>query len=91
MAPANASDQDRRALSGGAVTSIIGAAVLLIFILQNRANVRIHFLGWYFTWPLWLYTLVVAAAGALTWFSVGVIRRHRRRAGRRAARRAEQA
>jgi uncharacterized integral membrane protein len=61
--------------------------VLVIFVLQNTADVRFHFLFLDFTWPLWLYTIVVAVFGALTWFGLGVLRRHRRRKARRAERR----
>jgi uncharacterized integral membrane protein len=62
-------------------------AVLLIFVLQNTGDVRFHFLFLDFTWPLWLYTIVVALFGALVWFGLGVVRRHRRRKARRAERR----
>jgi len=74
-------------LGGGAVASLCGLAVLVIFVLQNTQEVRFHFLFLDFTWPLWLYTIVVAAFGALAWFGLGVIRRHRRRKARRAERR----
>jgi uncharacterized integral membrane protein len=88
-------DQDRpegtkpppsRALSGGVIASLAGLAVLLIFIVQNTERVRFDFLFVNFTWPLWLYTLVVAACGAVVWIGLGVLRRHRRRQERRAAR-----
>jgi uncharacterized integral membrane protein len=62
-------------------------AVLLIFIIQNTQDVKFHFLFLHFTWPLWLYTIVVALFGALVWFGLGVMRRHRRRKARREARR----
>jgi len=74
-------------LGGGAVASLCGLAVLVIFVLQNTQEVRFHFLFLDFTWPLWLYTIVVAAFGALVWFGLGVVRRHRRRKARRAERR----
>ena len=74
-------------LGGGAVASLSGLAVLLIFVFQNTDDVRFHFLFLDFTWPLWLYTIVVALFGALVWFGLGVIRRHRRRKARRAERR----
>lgn len=77
-----------RKLGGGAIASIVGLGVLLIFVFQNTEDVRFHFLVLDFTWPLWLYTIVVAIFGALVWFGLGVIRRHRRRVARRAARRA---
>jgi uncharacterized integral membrane protein len=77
-----------RGLGGGAIASLSGLVILLLFIVQNTENVRFHFLWFSFTWPLWLYTLVVAVFGALVWFGLGVMRRHRRRKERRADRRA---
>ena len=76
-----------RKLGGGAVASLSGVAVLLIFVFQNTGDVRFHFLFLDFTWPLWLYTIVVAVFGAMVWFGLGVVRRHRRRKARREARR----
>ena len=73
-------------LSGGAIASLGGLAVLVIFIVQNTEDVRFDFLFLNFTWPLWLYTIVVALFGALVWFGLGVMRRHRRRKERRADR-----
>jgi len=70
-------------LSGGAIASLGGIAVLVIFIVQNTEDVRFDFLFLTFTWPLWLYTIVVALFGALVWFGLGVMRRHRRRKERR--------
>jgi uncharacterized integral membrane protein len=72
-----------RRLSGGAIAAIVGAAVLLVFVVQNTEDVRFDFLWINFTWPLWLYTIVVALVGALVWFGLGVMRRHRRRKERR--------
>ncbi|HEX2417656.1 MAG TPA: LapA family protein [Micromonosporaceae bacterium] len=79
--------QARQRFSGGAIASLTGLAVLLIFIIQNRQDVKIDFLFWGFTWPLWLYTIVTALFGALAWFGLGVLRRHRRRRARRDDRR----
>jgi len=79
--------QARRRLGGGAIASLCGLAVLLIFVIQNREDVKFHFLFWGFIWPLWLYTIVVALFGALVWFGLGVMRRHRRRRERRENRR----
>jgi uncharacterized integral membrane protein len=75
--------QARRRLGGGAIASLSGLAVLLIFIIQNREDVKFHFLFLNFIWPLWLYTIVMALFGALVWFGLGVMRRHRRRQERR--------
>jgi len=79
--------QSGRRLGGGAIASLSGLAVLLIFVIQNRKDVKVHFLFWGFIWPLWLYTIVIALSGALVWFGLGVMRRHRRRKERRENRR----
>jgi uncharacterized integral membrane protein len=76
-------DQHGRNISGGAIASLSGLAVLVIFVVQNTEDVRFDFLWLNFTWPLWLYTIVVALFGALVWFGLGVMRRHRRRKARR--------
>ena len=76
-------------LGGGAIASLTGVGVLLIFVFQNTDEVRFHFLFLDFTWPIWLYTIVVALFGALVWFGLGVMRRHRRRKARRAERRGD--
>ncbi len=80
---------NRGRMSGGAIASLVGGGLLLIFILQNREKIRLHFLGWHFSWPLWIYTLVVAFFGALIWIGIGIMRRHRRRKERRADRRGD--
>jgi uncharacterized integral membrane protein len=77
----------RRRLSGGAIASLSGVGVLLIFMIQNTEDATVDFLFWNFTWPLWLLILVAALFGALVWFGLGVLRRHRRRTSRREARR----
>jgi uncharacterized integral membrane protein len=84
---AQQTQQARQRLGAGAIASLTGLAVLLIFIIQNRVRIRIHFLFWSFIWPLWVYTIVIALFGALVWFGLGVIRRHRRRKERRENRR----
>jgi len=76
-----------RRLSGGAIASLSGVGLLLIFMLQNTQRVRLDFLFWSFTWPLWLLTLASALLGALVWLGLGVMRRHQRRKERRRARR----
>jgi uncharacterized integral membrane protein len=80
-------DADRRKLGGGAIASLGGVAVLVIFMLQNTDDVTVEFLFWEFTWPVWLLALVAALVGALVWLGLGVLRRHRRRKGRREDRR----
>jgi uncharacterized integral membrane protein len=85
--PTGADAAAGRRLSGGAIASLVGVALLVIFMIQNTEDVTLHFLGWRFTWPLWLYTIVVALVGAMVWFGLGVLRRHRRRKARREERR----
>jgi uncharacterized integral membrane protein len=84
---AQQTQQASRRLSGGMITSLIGLAALLIFIIQNRVHIKIDFLFWSSIWPLWVYTIVIALFGALVWFGLGVVRRHRRRKERRENRR----
>jgi uncharacterized integral membrane protein len=74
-------------LSGGAIASLAGVALLVVFMVQNTERITLQFLFWSFTWPLWLFTLVTALVGALVWFGFGVMRRHRRRTARRDDRR----
>jgi uncharacterized integral membrane protein len=74
-------------LGGGAIASLVGAGLLAVFMVQNTEKVKIDFLFWHFTWALWLVILVSAVFGALVWFGLGVMRRHRRRVERREDRR----
>jgi uncharacterized integral membrane protein len=74
-------------LGGGAIASLAGVGALAIFMGQNTDDVTVNFLFWEFTWPVWLLVLVCAFFGALVWFGLGVLRRHRRRVERRAGRR----
>ena len=80
-------EAERRRLGGGAIASLIGVGLLLVFMIQNTESVQLDFLAWSFTWPLWLLTMASAVLGALVWFGVGVMRRHRRRKERREDRR----
>ena len=76
-----------RSLSAGTILSLGGAGVLLVFMLQNRQDVRVHFLAWHATLPLWFIILGSALVGAVVWLGFGVLRRHRRRVARRRDRR----
>lgn len=76
-----------RRLGGGAIATLTGLGLLVIFMLQNTEDVRLDFLVWHFTWPLWLVVMLSAVLGAFVWFGLGVLRRHRRRKERREDRR----
>jgi uncharacterized integral membrane protein len=78
---------DSRKLGGGAIAALGGLAVLAVFMVQNTEDVRVDFLFWDLTLPVWLLTLGAAIVGALVWFGLGVLRRHRRRKERRDDRR----
>ena len=82
-----AADGGARRLGGGAIASLTGVGLLLVFIVQNTEDVKLDFLFWTFQWPLWLLTIVSALLGALVWFGLGVMRRHQRRKERREDRR----
>ncbi|MDD2858067.1 MAG: hypothetical protein PHU75_05260 [Candidatus Nanopelagicales bacterium] len=75
--------QSKGRLSGGVIATLSGVAVLVIVILQNRQSVTFEFLMLDLTWPMWLYTIVVAVFGAVVWLGLGVLRRRRRRQARR--------
>jgi len=47
------------------VIGAVIAALLIIFILQNRASTSIHFLFFSFSAPLWLIIVIVAVLAAL--------------------------
>ena len=49
-----------RKLGGGAIASLGGLGLLIVFMFQNTESVQLDFLFWSFTWPLWL--LVLASA-----------------------------
>ena len=74
-------------MSGGAIASLSGVGLLVVFMLQNTDDVTLEFLVWDFTWPLWFLTLISALIGSLVWIGMGVLRRHSRRKERREDRR----
>jgi uncharacterized integral membrane protein len=85
--PVSSTASDTRKLSGGAIATLSGLGILVVFMLQNTQDATVEFLFWEFTWPVWLLVLVSAALGAFVWLGLGILRRHRRRKERRAERR----
>jgi uncharacterized integral membrane protein len=45
-------EAEGRRLGGGAIATLIGVGLLLIFMIQNTESVQLDFLVWSFTWPL---------------------------------------
>lgn len=80
-------DSEGRKLGGGAIATGAGLGVLGVFMVQNTDDVRVEFLAWDFTWPVWLLIVVSATLGAVVWIGLGIVRRHRRRKQRRQDRR----
>jgi uncharacterized integral membrane protein len=83
----DAAERRRLRLGGGAIASLTGIGLLIVFMIQNTEDVTLDFLFWSFTCPIWLLTLVTALVGAAAWIGLGVLRRHRRRRARREDRR----
>ena len=68
---------------------IAGAIViaLLAFILQNTQSVKLSWLFWSFSWPLWLLLVVTIVLSLIAGQILLMLRRHRRRKARREGRR----
>jgi uncharacterized integral membrane protein len=71
--------QQRRRVSAGLVALAVAGAALVVFTVQNPDRVRVEFLAWELDLALWLLVLASAAAGALVWSGISVLRRRRRR------------
>ena len=78
---------DGPGLGLGAIATLAGVVVLLVFMLQNRQDIRVHLLFWHVTLPVWFIIFGSALMGTLVWIGAGVVRRHRRRKARPQARR----
>lgn len=69
----------RTGLSVGAIATIGGLALLIVFMVQNTERVGVSFLLWDLTWPVWLLVLGAALLGAIVLYGLDVVRRHRQR------------
>lgn len=65
-------------MSGGAIIALVAVAAIVIFMVQNTEQIRVHFLPWHFSLSVWLVILTAVLIGGVAWFGFGVIRRHRR-------------
>ena len=69
---------DKSRVSSGLVGMLVLAAALVVFILQNTQDVKVDWLFFDGTLPLWLLLLVTAIAGALLAEVAGWLLRRRR-------------
>ena len=70
------------------IVGVIAVAVVA-FIVQNRGPVKLTWLFWSFSWPLWLLLVVTIGLSLLAGQLLLMLRRHRRRVARRAVRRGD--
>ncbi len=70
------------------IVAVIAVAVLA-FIIQNRGSVKLTWLFWSFSWPLWLLLVVTIGLSLVAGQILLMLRRHRRRVARRAVRRGD--
>jgi uncharacterized integral membrane protein len=67
-----------RSISPKMVVAGVVALLALVFIVQNTASKRVHFLFWSTSMPAWIWLLVVFAAGVLVGSAFPWLRRRRR-------------
>jgi uncharacterized integral membrane protein len=65
-----------------AIVGVIALAVLA-FIIQNRRSVKLTWLFWSFSWPLWLLLVVTIGLSLAAGQIMLLLLRHRRRVARR--------
>jgi uncharacterized integral membrane protein len=68
---------------------VVIAIAVAAFVVQNRGPVKLAWLFWSFSWPLWLLLVVTIGLSLLAGQLLLMLRRHRRRVVRRAARRGD--
>ena len=83
-APGGSSQSAGRYVMPTIATLIVIA--ILAFILQNRQSIKISWLFWSFSWPLWLLLVVTIVLALIAGQILLMLRRHRRRKARREAR-----
>jgi uncharacterized integral membrane protein len=57
---------DKKGVSAGAIIGGIAAVIALIFILQNTGSGEVQFLAWSFTFPIWLWALILFLLGVVS-------------------------
>ncbi|MBV9039910.1 MAG: DUF1049 domain-containing protein [Acidimicrobiia bacterium] len=73
-------------LSARAIAFFVLAILLLVFMLENTKEAKVHLFFWHLNLPLWFVIFGCALAGAILWEAFGAVRRHRRRKARKETR-----
>jgi uncharacterized integral membrane protein len=68
---------------------VVITIAVVAFVVQNRGSVKLTWLFWSFSWPLWLLLIVTIGLSLLAGQLMLMLRRHRRRVARRAVRRGD--
>lgn len=69
----------RRRGYGRLIVVAVIAVVILVFILQNGAGVRLSFLWFDFTWPAWLVIILSLVLGVVAGLLIGAYARRPKR------------
>jgi uncharacterized integral membrane protein len=79
LVPPQAKVSGGSGLSWGVALFLIFALLIVVFVVQNTANVPVKFLSWEGSFPLPLLVVVTALLAIVADEIVGLIRRRRRR------------
>ena len=77
-------DQGKKSSIGaGTIIGGVAAVIALIFILQNTGSGEVQFLAWSFTFPIWLWALILFLLGGVSgyffhWQRIRARRKERR-------------
>ena len=72
---------DKRGVNAGGIIGGIAAVIALIFILQNTGSGEVQFLAWSFTFPIWLWALILFLLGGVSGYFLHWQRVRARRKG----------
>ena len=77
-------DQSKKGgVGAGTIIGGISAVIALIFILQNTGSGEVQFLAWSFTFPIWLWALILFILGGVSGYFFHWQRARARRKDRR--------
>ena len=57
---------EKKSVGAGTIIGGITAVIALIFILQNTGSGEVNFLAWSFTFPIWLWALILFLLGGVS-------------------------